>query len=274
MIEKRDFWELHKKYSYCFNFDYAKNNKNWNTIKNIYDDFELNEQNKIPKIIHQVWLGKNKYEYDLFSNTWKNFCLDGWEYKLWTDDNIEELELNEINKRNLDKIINIGMKSDFIRYLVLQKFGGIYFDVDFENIKNINDYNELTKLSFFSCLTYSKEIEVAIGVIGSVPNHLIINNCIDSFNYIGENNWFDIFNTTGSWFFTKQILNYINSNDKENLKDLCIFPVNYFYSFPNNKRYNYNCFDNNRLNNIKQYITPETYAIHWWCGSWLSKETK
>ena len=40
---------------------------------------------KIPKIVHQIWIGENKRP-DIWMDTVKKFCNDyGYEYKLWDE---------------------------------------------------------------------------------------------------------------------------------------------------------------------------------------------
>ena len=51
---------------------------------------EASTQTKIPKIIHQIWIGdKSKQPVELMK-TWETMNPT-WEYKLWTEENIPEL---------------------------------------------------------------------------------------------------------------------------------------------------------------------------------------
>lgn len=269
MINKKDFFELHQKHSHVFDINIAVNNPDWNKIKSLYNNFILNNDIIIPKKIHQIWLGGSLPDkYKRLSNTWQKYNPE-YEYKLWNDDNIKELSLYDSNKNLIENITNLGMKSDVLRYLILYEHGGTYIDTDFECLKNIDDFH---KLSFYSGLVFSKNVECAIGIIGSIKEHPIIKSCIDNLTYIGENSWHDIFNSTGSWFFTKQILNYINNIDDSNkLNSICLFPTIYFYPLKNDsERFLYNNLDRDYLNDIKNQITEDSVAIHWWASSWLN----
>ena len=112
----------------------------------------------IPKIIHQSWktedlasYGENARISDIAirsQESWKTLYPD-FEYKFWTDDDIEVF----VQKQE-DKIKDVfyGMdenikKMDFFRYLILHEFGGIYSDLDFtvqsridEEILNAYDF--------------------------------------------------------------------------------------------------------------------------------------
>ena len=48
---------------------------------------------KIPRIIHQIWLGSPVPEkYKQWMDIWKNF--QGWEYRLWTEKEVATLSLH------------------------------------------------------------------------------------------------------------------------------------------------------------------------------------
>jgi mannosyltransferase OCH1-like enzyme len=269
MVNKKDFFELHQKYSHVFDYNLAVNNSDWNKVKDLYNNFVLSDDIIIPKKIHQIWLGGSLPDkYKRLSETWQKYNPD-YEYKLWNENSVKELSLYEDNINLIENITNPGMKSDVLRYLILYEHGGTYVDTDFECLKSIDDFH---KLSFYSGLVFSKNVEVAIGIIGTIKEHPIIKSCIDNLIYIGENNWHDIFNSTGSWFFTKQILNYINNIDNRDLlNSICLFPTIYFYPLKNDsERFIYNNLERDYLNDVKNYITEDSAAIHWWASSWLN----
>jgi len=82
---------------------------NWQRVKDLYDTYIVNNikydlQPRIPKIIHQIWIGSSlPEEYYCWQKSWQQYH-PGWEYKLWTDKDIEELEL--VNKHWYDKTPN------------------------------------------------------------------------------------------------------------------------------------------------------------------------
>ena len=81
---------------------------------------------EIPKIIHQIWLGPNKQP-DIWMNSWKNNYINKypeWTYKLWTEQEIDELNL--INKKQYENEKFYNGKSDIARYEILYRFGGVF----------------------------------------------------------------------------------------------------------------------------------------------------
>ena len=83
----------------------------------------------IELIIHQIWIGENKRP-DMWINTWKEEVekKPNWSYKLWTENEIKELEL--YNSDLYEKEKDYACKVDILRYEILNKFGGVYVDAD------------------------------------------------------------------------------------------------------------------------------------------------
>lgn len=92
---------------------------------------------KIPKIIHQVWEGRIDphipFRLQLLSKTWKEQNPD-WEYHLWNGKEMEELVSNHFPeyKDLYDGFSYNVQRWDTIRYMILNKYGGVYTDLDSE----------------------------------------------------------------------------------------------------------------------------------------------
>jgi len=122
------------KKTYGFNQEVFDTDPRWGMLRELYEkNFMYNKDftTKLPKKIHQIWLGSPLPDkYREYTDSWKRFNPE-WEYKLWTDgDDVD------IPRRDLfDSIRNPGQKSDFLRYHILNQFGGLYVDTDFECLK-------------------------------------------------------------------------------------------------------------------------------------------
>lgn len=94
----------------------------------------------IPRIIHQIWLGSEvPSELRFYSETWK-YHHDHWVYQLWTDANLFPLRNQALFDR-AEEIApqNVGQfRADIARYEILHKMGGIYVDMDFECVRNLD----------------------------------------------------------------------------------------------------------------------------------------
>lgn len=90
------------------------------------------ERPRIPKIIHQMWIGTRPIPpvCEEYRKTWIKHHPD-WEYKLWTDREVATYQFADPNLEYLfKKSDRIGEKVDIWRYDILYRFGGLYVDVD------------------------------------------------------------------------------------------------------------------------------------------------
>jgi len=91
---------------------------------------------KTPKIIHQVWIGEPAPDFILEAmDTVKNLNRD-FEYKLWDNETIKELELEDI----LEKASKPAFAANIIRIRALKKYGGLYIDADTECIWPLKEW--------------------------------------------------------------------------------------------------------------------------------------
>ena len=123
--------------------------------------------------IHLIAAGKLENP-NSWSEVW-NYCYNIWkssphEIKVWGDKDIDNL-LKEDDEEffNTLNTLNPIYKWDYVRYLILEKFGGAYFDMDVEIIRD-----------FFSLLDpYS--IYINEGTSGTyLENSIIISPQIDN----------------------------------------------------------------------------------------------
>lgn len=229
---------------------------------------------KIPKIIHQIWLGgplPQNLEY--WMNSWMS--LQGWEYKLWTDKDVENLEM--VNRDLYDKSKNFAQKSDILRLEILAHIGGIYVDTDFQCL-NSNILEELNRsCDFFICiapLTNLKKKNLNLrsriifrfnnAIMASSPNHPLMSLLLDKLH-----NQFDkyekTFNTpillTGPDYITQVIFKY--EQEKTDEKINLYLPSTFFYPVD---YYEAKFFSMHPEKPI--FIAPETAGIHYWNSSW------
>ena len=123
---------------------------------------------KIPKIFHQIWLGPNPLpkEFEKYQKTWQKIHSD-WELKFWTEENLPPtLVRDEIN----DRLRSPVERSDLLRLEVVNIFGGIYFDTDFECLRSIEPL--LENVDVF--LAYLDDRRTNNAIIGAIPDHPFI----------------------------------------------------------------------------------------------------
>lgn len=239
------------------------------SIRQFTNDSEADD--RIPRVIHQIWLGSPVPDrfFD-WMNSWAS--MNGWDYKLWTDEDASDYHL--YNQYLYDNAKDYGEKSDILRYEILFREGGLYVDVDFECLKPdlLTQFNK--SFDFYvgfqpiehKHIGYSFMIGNAI--IASVPGHPILSKVIKNMtdHYLeNQNKWAVV--TTGPVYFTQVILEYLQSNDRKYIN--IVLPPSFFFPLAYNEMTE-DVFDKN----WKRLIKPETAAIHYWTGSWRKKKRK
>jgi mannosyltransferase OCH1-like enzyme len=237
--------------SYGFDNNIYRSSAEWKKAKELFVCNQPDNIQRIPKKIHQIWVGSKIPDvYKKYTDTWIKFHPE-WEYKLWTDHNIDDLEIT--SKDVFKRASNPAMKSDILRYEILRQHGGLYIDTDFECIKPFDD---LLYLNFFTGISYDTEFIVYNGLIGSVPNHPILNDAVRIKDIYNGNVGSMILHSTGAYHFTKCFSNNLTSK-------VVAFPMEYFYPYPNHIRGH---------GNPKSFLTKDSYALHYWEVSWSNKK--
>ena len=133
----------------------------------------------IPKIIHQIWLGTPlPVRYQQFQATWKKFHPD-WEYRLWTDADVEDFHM--INRKAFDKSVNYAERANIFRYEILDRFGGLYVDTDFECLQPFDLVHSFYEF-YTGMATVDRITLINNGLIASIPGHPILKACIANLN--------------------------------------------------------------------------------------------
>ena len=104
-------------------------------------DDDTQRHMKIPKIIHQTWRTKD-IPFDVYKkewiDSWKRLHPD-WEYRLWTDEENRDLIKKEYPwfLETYDGYPEGIYRADAARYFILYHCGGLYADLDFQALKNV-----------------------------------------------------------------------------------------------------------------------------------------
>ncbi|MFH1254805.1 MAG: glycosyltransferase [bacterium] len=155
---------------------YEKNNLSEVTLYN-------KNEHKIPKIIHQIWVGQSIYPklFRQWTRIWRK-CHPGWKYVLWTEKLLTKFFANGlVNQRTFDTALyeekNYAKAADVARYEIINKFGGLYADTDvlcfesFELLHYVYDFyamQDASQLIFWA----------TNGHFGAIQNHPILINMI------------------------------------------------------------------------------------------------
>jgi mannosyltransferase OCH1-like enzyme len=214
---------------------------------------------RIPRIIHQIWLGSEVPEkYHCLQESFKQFHPD-WEYCLWTDEMINTLQL--INKDVYDSSTNYGEKSDIARYEILYRFGGVYADMDVKCLASFDEFHHY--VDFYAGISpLHAEVVAENCIVGSCPGNPILALCIERLTKKeGDSSYFmKIIDGTGPQHLTRCF--FLALNQAFQLGSLpfinVLLPEQYFFS-----------------RDVFKHV-PITHwpilAIHYWEGTWQLPE--
>lgn len=212
----------------------------------------------IPKVIHYCWFGRKPLSAltQKCINSWKKYCPN---YKIieWNEENFD-ININKYVKQSY-YAQKYAFVSDFARFYILYNYGGIYMDTDVELLKPIDKF---LKNSAF--MGFENETGVAPGlIIGSEKANIIIKEIMTSYfnrEFIYSNGKYNL--TTVVEYTTNILLKYglkLN-NSLQKINTVTIYPKTYFCPLT--------------YNSDKTDFTNNTYAIHYFSGSWVSKTSK
>lgn len=191
---------------------------------------------RIPRIIHQTWKTKDvPSPLDQLPQTWKEY-LPNWEYILWTDEMNREFVCKHFPDflEKYDTYPCNIQRADAIRYLLLKVYGGLYVDMDFECLENIEFLLEgsdfiVGKEPDWHAKRFGFEYIICNAFMASTPDNDFINFvCQRLINHSGGkvvNNGFDILDSTGPFLLTHAFNAFPHKEDIRILESKTIYPI-------------------------------------------------
>lgn len=173
--------------------------------------------NLIPKIIHHVWLGPKPVpdQEQKFIESWEKLHPD-YDFIMWNDSNIDRLEINDTCRKAMENAGRMyACQADIVRYIAINKLGGVYIDTDVECYKNID--NLLTENLTFMALRPHAGNWVTNAFFASTPNHAILNSVIN--NITDEK--YRVKNPYGPVYLTRHLRSYLNYKEGEIHEVVC-----------------------------------------------------
>ena len=214
----------------------------------------------IPKIIHLIWLGGNRpKKFDFLIDEIKRIN-DDYNVIEWNESNID---FKLINQEIFDTTENLGAKSDILRFELLYKYGGIYMDYDFLQVKK---FDNLLEHDFFVGTGDSQPKEIWNSIVGSFKNNEVCYNFLENIKNIKtpirKHEIGRVMDETGPYLLTR-VIN--NNNFNSNIK---ILIGDYFFPFPAEERHSIRNLTEENLNYIKSFIKENTYCVHLHTTTW------
>lgn len=207
------------------------------------------------KIIHYIWLG-NKPKSNLIKK-----CIASWQRYM------PEWRIMEWNETNLDINTNkyvaeaykqgkYAFASDYFRFDIIERFGGLYLDTDVEIIKSFEDLLE-DKNVVMGFEFNGETINPGLIMFAKMPLHPFMKKMRDSYEervFTTGNNGLP---TTICKYTSDLLVEYgaIMNDQYQQVRDITLYPSTYFC--PTNKEWSV------------QKFSSETRCIHHYGASWL-----
>lgn len=239
---------------------------------------KLNTMNNIPKLIHQIWSGVDEplpEHLRILGETWKKYHPD-WSYEFWDNDRITSF-IKQYYPNYWEVYCSFQyniQRWDAIRYLILDKIGGIYADFDTECLASHNDLLE-DKTCCFSmepkehAKPFKRELFFNNALMASIPGHPFMKIIVETvFQYkkpetVAET-WkqrvVEIFNTTGPLVLVKL---YDKYPDKDSIY---LIPAKYVSPFTDDEITSLRRgYESKELEEKLQ----AAYSIHYFLNGWV-----
>ena len=206
----------------------------------------------IPKVIHYIWLGGNPEPKILekCKKSWKKYCPD-YEIKRWDETN---LDLNKYQfVKDALEAKKYAFASDVLRTDILYNHGGIYFDIDVELLKPIDQF-----LSHDCFMGFETSNLLNPGLIlGCVKGSTDLENILNIYQTLK----FDVnnlINLTVCEVFTKyyEQQGLLRKNETQQIGGTLFYASEYFSPID--------------VVTNKKKITKNTNSVHWYNASWYS----
>lgn len=133
----------------------------------------------IPKKIHYCWFGRNPKSKMVCKciESWRKYCPD-YEIIEWNEDNFN-VNMNGYTRMCYEQK-KYAFLSDYVRLVVVAKYGGFYFDTDVEIIRSVD---HLRVHDAFFCFETSEYVASGLG-FGSLPNGTAIMNMVAEYDFL------------------------------------------------------------------------------------------
>lgn len=219
---------------------------------------ETVQQESIPKIIHYCWLGGKPLSPlgEKCLASWKKYLPD-YQIIRWDESN---LDVNGIPfTAQAYQVKKYAFVSDYLRCKVLYEHGGIYMDTDVEVLRNLDTFLDKEAFSCFEDYNFVNPGSILGSVKGNI--HLIdLMQLYENLQFINTDATLNL--KTAPQYLTELLIQRgLEIKDEyQEINGFTIYPREYFCP---------KSWVTKELN-----ITSNTYTIHHFEGSWVSKYEK
>lgn len=222
----------------------------------------MEKDEKIPKIIHYCWFGGNQLPEDAQKCilSWKKYCPD-YEILEWNEENYNVNTCRYIKEAYQAK--KWAFVSDYARFDILFRYGGIYLDTDVELVGSIDDI--VAKGAFLGeeqCDPGPLGVAINPGIgMGFPRGHWFCKEMLDQYEGVRFLNEDGSINRTTIVSYATNLLKKHGLSNVHNptfFKEIWVYPWEYFCPMK---------YPTGELT-----ITSDTRSIHHYSATWFSEE--
>ena len=212
----------------------------------------------IPKIIHYCWFGRGEKP-ELAKKciaSWRKSCPD-FEIWEWNEGNCDYLSIPFMAEAYAAK--KYAFVSDVMRLIVLEQYGGVYFDTDVEVLRDISPL-----LDDEGFIGFENDQFVNSGqVMAAKAHHPVIQAMIEEYKKLHFTNADGTATPVGCPRLNTDVMErfgLIRNGREQVVAGIHVYPADFF-----------NPMDSTTGKLTK---TENTYSIHWYSMSWLPKRVQ
>ncbi len=151
---------------------------------------ELNSL-KVPAVLHQIWIGDK--DAPAGTQAWQQYAkLNNIEYKLWNENELHTLGIEQNAAYNVMRAKgDLPGAVDVARYLILERFGGIYLDCDWYPVRDDISFFDLLPMTGLVAMpeniprqTGKGSLLLANSFIAAPPGHLVFTRLLASMEHV------------------------------------------------------------------------------------------
>lgn len=206
----------------------------------------------IPKVIHYCWFGGNPLPKSAIKciESWRKHMPD-YEIKRWDENNFNVHEISYTREAYKNKLF--AFVSDYARFWILEREGGIYLDTDVEMIKPLYD---IVSMGSYMGIEQGNNVAPGLG-LACVAHEAFIKEMVNHYKGLSFYRPDGSINYDTVVYHTTQKLFGKGWTGKEScIAGFNIYPSEYF------------CPKDYETGELR--ITPSTYTIHHYSATWIT----